>query len=470
MKIQFTIPNKADANGRKEIMLRVQPFVDGKQIASRAKSGIFVREHYFDTKEGIKIPSRLHLLTPDVAYHKEQAERLHALLVYIDTEYHTAKSEQCVFTTQWLKTVVDKYYHPDKYSSVAMTQNFSELADEYISKKQCSEGYKRAFRVVVRDVERYEGFIRATDKERKGYVFNVHTITRDDIEDFRDYLRNEYNLAKEYPSLFSCLLTERKVIEQRGNNTLFSIIKKLKTFFLWLNENGKTDNRPFDGFKLGAAKYGVPIYITTEERDKIAQVSLPTLHLQTQRDIFVFQCYTGCRVGDLMELTEKNITERTIIDKDKKTGRKKITTKNILTYTPHKTKDDGEQAFTARVPLKEYAMALIEKYKGVDRNGRLFPFIAQTHYNDAIKMIFTFAGITRCVGVRNSLTGEVEQKPINTIASSHLARRTFVANLYNKTPDPNMIGKMSGHVEGSKAFQRYRNIEDEQLFEFAEQI
>jgi len=52
---------------------------------------------------------------------------------------------------------------------------------------------------------------------------------------------------------------------------------------------------------------------------------------------------------------------------------------------------------------------------------------------------------------------------IDTVASSHLARRTFIGNAYFKVSDPNLIGRMSGHVDGSRAFKRYRNIEDETL-------
>ena len=51
--------------------------------------------------------------------------------------------------------------------------------------------------------------------------------------------------------------------------------------------------------------------------------------------------------------------------------------------------------------------------------------------------------------------------PINEIASSHMARRTFIANIYNKVPDPNVIGSMTGHAEGSRAFARYRTIEED---------
>ena len=56
-------------------------------------------------------------------------------------------------------------------------------------------------------------------------------------------------------------------------------------------------------------------------------------------------------------------------------------------------------------------------------------------------------------------------KPINEIASSHMARRTFVGNAYKVVKDPNLIGRMSGHVEGSKAFVRYRDIDDDMLKE-----
>lgn len=209
----------------------------------------------------------------------------------------------------------------------------------------------------------------------------------------------------------------------------------------------------------GTQHYGKPYYITIEKRNRIAEADLSKLWekmpdkekkgphysleiLMQQRDMFVFQCFVGCRISDLMELTGKNIIH------------------GILQYYPHKTKDDGAEVMMASVPLHPKALALVEKYKGVDQNGRLFPFISSQKYNDAIKLIFTMTGITREVVVRNPTTGEFEARHINEIASSHLARRTFVGNAYLKAPDPNIIGAMSGHAEGSKAFRRYRNIEE----------
>ena len=82
------------------------------------------------------------------------------------------------------------------------------------------------------------------------------------------------------------------------------------------------------------------------------------------------------------------------------------------------------------------------------------------------------AGIERMVTVRNPVTGKNEQKCIADVASSHLARhlarRTFVGNLYKQVKDPNLVGKLSGHKEGSRAFARYRDIDDDMVREMTD--
>ena len=103
----------------------------------------------------------------------------------------------------------------------------------------------------------------------------------------------------------------------------------------------------------------------------------------------------------------------------------------------------------------------MNKYQGVDGKGRLFAFFSRQKYNDDIKDIFRLCGVTRLVTVIDSVTGDEIQRPINEIASSHMARRTFVGNLYKQVKDPNLIASMSGHTEGSKAFNRYREIDDD---------
>ena len=75
--------------------------------------------------------------------------------------------------------------------------------------------------------------------------------------------------------------------------------------------------------------------------------------------------------------------------------------------------------------------------------------------------IFEKVGITRLVTWLNPKTGKEEKRPINELASSHMARRTFIGNTYKVLRDPNIVASMSGHAEGSRAFSRYREIDRE---------
>lgn len=438
--------------GMAEILIRLR---NGKDYDLMAKSGIFVTANNFRNGE---IVVNRRKVGNDVQYHEYQLKKMNELCAYIMSKVSDTPKEQ--IDSVWFKEVVDRFSHPEKYApKVEAKKSFYELAEEYLEKKDFSIDHTKAIRVLVRDVARYEGFRRAT--EDKDFSFDVDKVTRTDIEDFLDYLRNEKSLSEEYPKIFQKLLKSYPIgvkrgqckLVVRGDNTLVKLTKKLKAFFVWLYEADKTKNRPFDGIKIGSEKFGTPYYITIEERNAIADFDFSgSKSLEVQRDIFVFQCFVGCRVGDLIKLTEDNIIN------------------GVLVYAPHKTKDEGDQTLQARVPLHPKAVELIEKYKGSVPDDRLFPFITPQKYNDAIKEIFTEVGINRNVVIRDPKTGENEIRPINEIASSHLARRTFVGNAYFKVSDPNIIGKMSGHVEGSKAFSRYRKIEDSTLLDIINQI
>ena len=110
--------------------------------------------------------------------------------------------------------------------------------------------------------------------------------------------------------------------------------------------------------------------------------------------------------------------------------------------------------------MSKTAVALIDKYREEGRES-LFPFSTEQHYNRKIKEAFRLAGLNRTVTVLDQRTRQEVQKPIYEVASSHMARRTFIGNIYKKVKDPNMVGALSGHKEGSKAFARYRTIDDE---------
>ena len=131
---------------------------------------------------------------------------------------------------------------------------------------------------------------------------------------------------------------------------------------------------------------------------------------------------------------------------------------DAVEYIPRKTKEGNP--ITVRVPLNDKAKAILEKYKDHD-GDKLLPFISEQKYNDAIKRAFKLAEINRIVTILDPLTNEEVKKPLHEVVSSHMARRTFIGNIYKRVKDPNLVGALSGHQEGSKAFARYREIDED---------
>ena len=93
-------------------------------------------------------------------------------------------------------------------------------------------------------------------------------------------------------------------------------------------------------------------------------------------------------------------------------------------------------------------------------DGRLMPFITDQKYNDYLKDLFKEVGLTRSVTRQHPTTREQENVRLCDIASSHMARRSFVGNMFGKV-DSAIIASMSGHVANSKSFTRYHDVSRE---------
>lgn len=273
----------------------------------------------------------------------------------------------------------------------------------------------------------------------------------DTLQDLEKFLKHEHLLCQEerYKPIYEAI-PETRTPQPRGQNTINDIFTKLRTLFLWAIDTGKTTNNPFKHFVVEECVYGTPYYITVEERNKLYRTNLSRHpHLAIQRDIFVFQCLIGCRVSDLYRMTCNNVID------------------GAIEYIARKTKEG--RPVTVRVPLNAIAKEILEKYADY-KGATLFPFISEQKYNVAIKRAFLAARLRRPVTVVNPVTREQEVKPLNELASSHLARRCFVGNLYKQVKDPNLVGALSGHKDGSKAFARYRTIDEQMKTELVKML
>lgn len=462
-KTELRLSSVKDANGKSQVIVRM--YVN-RSHRPCFKSGVFVCQEWFKDGE-ITVPKKGRLNLLEVQEAKATKAKLEAfisrLMKIINELPSCGKNketiEEALSLTSDLPTEkvtynaieeARKVKEEDEAKRAVKDKSFFAIMELFLQKKQFSYDQAKGYRVLMRTLARYQEFVNITDNNKKDFKLGIDTMTKEDVEDFCDYLRNEKALSEEYPAIYEKLLeqypadikTVRKSphLSDRGENTIKKLEKKLKAFFSWLIKNEYTTNDPFKNITIKSENYGTPYFLTLDERNIIADWDFSNnKHLEAQRDIFIFQCMIGCRVGDLIHMKNSNLIG------------------DEIQYIARKTKD--KTPVTVEVPLNRRAMALVEKYKGVDKKGRLFPFISPQKYNEAIKEILAICGIDRVVTILNPTTGKEEQRPLNEIVSSHMARRTFIGNLYKKVQDPNLIGSLSGHAEGSRAFARYRDID-----------
>lgn len=321
-----------------------------------------------------------------------------------------------------LEIEIGKRLHPDNHPVNKFS--FLDLYNKFLSDNSVSANTLKKRHTVRNALLRFEN--------HSGSALDIHSMNADSLKLIESFFRNEDGLTV------------------RSNNTVSIMIQILRTFFIWCEKNEYIKNKPFAKYKAPSEKYGTPFFISVEERNNLFRFDLSKRPaLERQRDIFVFQCVIGCRVGDLYKLTKNSVIGGAIL------------------YVAEKTK--GNEPRTVKVPLNAVAIEILSKYAALD-GDKLLPFISEQQYNNAIKEVFTLAGLNRNVIARNPLTGEDEARPLNEIASSHLARRTFCGNLYKRVKDPSLVGALSGHVEGSKAFARYRDIDDEMKSELVKML
>lgn len=465
--ISLSLSAKADkTTGKSEILIR---FVVGSRINQRGKSNIFIDASRWNSKEQRIIIPKFRLMNDEqqqlVSELTEADTRLANLTKHIMESFQSAGAGKTELPKDWLKTTINEFINlPSAEEKTEAEQNlFFDAFATYINGKKFAPNRKKGYVVLERILHRYE--------LHTGKSITFEGLTADTLRDFENFLKEEHTYAdlvmrteyvdgeKQEKTYFDICKEEGLIsrkLEPRGGNAISDLMRRFRAFVRWANGLDKdyklvlpiTNNNPFNAYAVPKEIYGTPYYITIEERNQIynAQLDEP---LATQRDIFVFQCCIGCRVSDLWDMTKKNIID------------------GAVDYIADKTKEENPR--TIHVPLNNQASEIVKKHKDY-QGDKLFPFTTQQQYNEDIKKILEAVGITRMVTVLNPTTREEEKRPISEVASSHMGRRTFIGNLYKKVQDPNLIASLSGHVEGSRAFTRYREIDEEMKKELVKML
>lgn len=287
--------------------------------------------------------------------------------------------------------------------------SFWGMYERYIKEAKVSPARRKQIKVTMNHLKAFDPKL------------TFEAVTPDKLRKFEKYLLSD----KERP---------------KSKNTAIGQIKKFRAFWNWSKKEITNLHYPFEAYTIDAELYGDPIFITKTEMDILYNAKVTDEKLKRVRDIFLLQCLIGCRVGDLIELKKDNLVNGSI------------------QFVPRKTKDNKD--ITVSIPLTAKAMTIIERYNLPD--NRLLPFISQQKYNDYLKELFKHdkVNLNRTIIRLNPLTRNEEAVKLCDIASSHIARRTFVGNLFGKV-DTSIITSMTGHVKDSKAFGRYYSVNDE---------
>lgn len=167
------------------------------------------------------------------------------------------------------------------------------------------------------------------------------------------------------------------------------------------------------------------MYLTGEELDKLMNTTFDTPNRNFTRDMFLFSVFTGICYCDMRNLTGKNVTR----DNE---GNLWIETIRQKTGTPE------------NVRLLDIAVRIIEKYRGMAPDGKLFPMLTKESMNIHLKKMAVQCGIERNL-------------------SFHMARHSFASQICLTQGVPiETVSKAMGHKNISTT-QRYAKVTNEKV-------
>lgn len=283
-------------------------------------------------------------------------------------------------------------------------------------------------------LERYLLTERTEDDNFLKYVERKIDGRKDIRESTRRTQRKLVGSLKEFGKImFFSEVTRERIREYdmwlHGRNyvqsTIHSYHKFLKIYINQAIDEGLIKHSPYTGIKIERGKSSLRKFLTEKELIAVMEAKIPTESLESIRDLFVFQCFTGIAYADLKLFDFSKVEERN--------------GKYILHDTRWKS---GEDFY---IVLLSPAVNILKKY-----NFRL-NVVSNQKYNLYLKVIATAAGIDH---------------PI----TSHMARHTFAVYCLNHGVSIEILAKMMGHtdIKTTQLYAKIANMSVEAAFDHLE--
>lgn len=226
--------------------------------------------------------------------------------------------------------------------------------------------------------------------------------------------------------------TYLRTVRGCDHNTVWNYMMPLRKVVLQSFKRGLIRKDPFDEYKI-KLKEKDRGFLMRDDVEKIIKHELKDKNLQLVKDIFVLSCFTGLSYIDIKRLKESNIQKffdghTWIINRRKKT--------NVV----------------SNVRLLEIPLKIIEKYRGISKDGFIFPVPCNTTCNTHIRSIATEIGLKR-------------ERPL----TFHMARHSFATMFLTEGVPLESISKMMGHSDISTT-QIYAKITNQKISEDMDKV
>lgn len=309
------------------------------------------------------------------------------------------------FTSKTLKGYFDKEFKRSAKNNNTFYLAYDAFTLERIKRREWKPSTIKRYKNIKNHLLEFEKHI--------GYNLTFGNINERFYTDFTDYC---------YSTL------------DHGTNTFARNVGLFKTFMFWALKEKYTYNEAFKAFKKPERVITQEVALTLDQVKTIFAFETKSKSLEKVRDVFVFQCLTGLRYGEL-----KLINKRTISD-------------DMITI-----KEDKDVTKEAReIPLFDITKYILRKY------DNQLPLISNQKQNELIKSVFKDAEFDNEIEyTRNkNKQKEIIIKPFYDRVSTHTARRTFITIMKKKGIADKTIMKMSGHRD-LKTFNSYYKVDSE---------
>ncbi len=273
-----------------------------------------------------------------------------------------------------------------------------------------------------------ENFLKSVGVNRCMETYKRYGVS---LAHLKRFMRKKYNVSDMAfqaltPSFVADFDYYLRVELRFGSGMIVNTVCQLRRIIKIAINNGLLRNDPFLGYEYITQPI-VPKSLTASELKTLIKAKLSRPNLNFIRDMFLFSSFTGIAFSDMRNLTAQNLS----------------TAEDGVRWVHLKRKKTGAPC---HIPLLEIPLQLIEKYRGIAKDGKLFPMISCSKTNIYLKRIATECKIDKRI-------------------TFHMARHCYASVVTLSQGVPlETVGELLGHTDW-RATRIYAQVNTEKIDE-----